>query len=48
MTALALALAAALGVPAAGPARVQNDWSAALAQARARKAPIFVDAWAPW
>lgn len=48
MPALALVLAAALGAPAAGPARVQNDWAAALAQARARQVPIFVDAWAPW
>jgi endonuclease YncB( thermonuclease family) len=48
MPTLALVLAAALAAPAAGPARIQNDWAAALAEARARKLPIFVDAWAPW
>lgn len=48
MTALALALAAALAAPGEGPARVQDDWAGALAQARARKVPVFVDAWAPW
>ena len=48
MRTLALALAAALAAPGAGAARIQNDWAAALAEARARKAPIFVDAWAPW
>jgi len=48
MPTLALALAAALAAPAAGPARFQNDWAAALAEARARQVPIFVDAWAPW
>ena len=47
MTTLALVLAATLGAPAA-PGRVQNDWAAALAAARARQVPIFVDAWAPW
>ena len=45
MPALALALAVALGAP---PGRVQNDWAAALAAARARQVPIFVEAWAPW
>ena len=48
MPALALVLAAALGASSAAPVRVQNDWAAALAQARARQVPIFVDAWAPW
>lgn len=48
MPALALALAAALAAGGASPGRVENDWSRALAQARARKVPIFVDAWAPW
>ncbi|HEY6105536.1 MAG TPA: hypothetical protein VIV59_06120 [Anaeromyxobacteraceae bacterium] len=43
-----LALAAALAGPGAGPARIQNDWAAALAEARARRAPLFVEAWAPW
>jgi hypothetical protein len=48
MPTLALVLAAALGAPAAAPERVQDDWAAALAAARARQVPIFVDAWAPW
>ena len=48
MPSLALVLAAALAAPAAAPARIQNDWAAALAAARARQVPIFVDAWAPW
>ncbi len=48
MATLALALAAALAASGAGPEHIQNDWAAALARARARKVPIFVDAWAPW
>jgi len=48
---LALALLAvplaALPAPA-GPTRFADDWPGALAAARARKVPIFVDAWAPW
>jgi hypothetical protein len=27
---------------------IENDYPKALAQARARHVPIFVDAWAPW
>lgn len=27
---------------------VENDFAAALAQARARNLPLFVEAWAPW
>ena len=27
---------------------IENDYSRALAEARARKVPIFVEAWAPW
>jgi len=30
------------------PARVVDDYGRALAVARARGAPIFVEAWAPW
>ena len=48
MSIAALAIAVALAAPEAVPARIQDDWAAALAEARARKAPIFVDAWAPW
>ena len=36
----------------AGPKRVlpwiEDDWSKAVALARARKVPIFVESWAPW
>ena len=38
--------------PAAGPKRVlpwiEDDWSKAVATAKARKVPIFVESWAPW
>jgi hypothetical protein len=38
--------------PAAGPKMVlpwiEDDWSKAVATARARKVPIFVESWAPW
>ncbi len=27
---------------------IENDYTKAVAQARARKLPIFVEAWAPW
>jgi len=27
---------------------IDNDYAAALAQARARGVPVFVDVWAPW
>lgn len=50
-TLLALALLAApLGASPSqkGPSRFSDDWQGALAAARARKVPIFVDAWAPW
>ena len=38
--------------PAAGPKMVlpwiEDDWSKAVATAKARKVPIFVESWAPW
>ncbi len=46
-----LLLAAALGPApgsAAGPRWISDDYPRALAEAKARKVPIFVDAWAPW
>ncbi len=47
-----LLLAAGLAAPAlaaaAGPGWIADDWPRALAEAKARKVPIFVDAWAPW
>ena len=27
---------------------IENDFAKAIAQGKARKRPIFVDAWAPW
>ena len=27
---------------------IENDYARALAEARARKVPLFVEAWAPW
>jgi hypothetical protein len=44
---LALALAAA---PAAKPVLpfIHDDYTRAVAEARARKVPLFVEAWAPW
>jgi hypothetical protein len=52
---LALALAAASVLSGAGSTApratlpfIADDYPAALAQARARKLPIFVEAWAPW
>ena len=27
---------------------IEDDFAKAVAQARTKKAPIFVDAWAPW
>lgn len=43
---------AVAGAPSA-PAKsvlpfISDDYTRALAQARARKLPIFVEAWAPW
>lgn len=27
---------------------IQNDYDRALAEARARKVPLFIEVWAPW
>jgi hypothetical protein len=47
-----LLAAALLAVPtlctAAGPGWISDDWPMAIAEAKARKVPVFVDAWAPW
>jgi hypothetical protein len=49
---LALAASALLGAstPEPRPAVpfIADDYPGALAQARAKKLPIFVEAWAPW
>ena len=42
LVALPLAAGAAL------PGWISDDWPRALSEAKARKVPIFVDAWAPW
>lgn len=46
-------LAHPAGAATAGEAKarlpfIENDYAAAVAQARARGVPIFVEAWAPW
>jgi hypothetical protein len=46
---LALALAISSLAPAAAAANgIDDDYPAALAQARARNVPLVVDVWAPW
>lgn len=44
--------ASAAGANAPGPRPsvpfIEDDYPGALAQARAKKVPIFVEAWAPW
>lgn len=42
------ALVAALLLAAAGPSWIEDDYPSALAEAKQRDVPIFVDAWAPW
>jgi hypothetical protein len=50
----ALAFTAVLAFVSAGPAAPRevlpwvDDYSKAVAQARAKNLPIFVEAWAPW
>ena len=50
----ALALTGALAFVSAAPAAPRevlpwvDDYSKAVAQARAKNVPIFVEAWAPW
>ena len=38
----------ASAVPAPSVPFVENDYAKVLADARARKVPIFIEAWAPW
>jgi hypothetical protein len=49
---LALAATTFLGAGSAGPRPavpfIADDYPGALAEARAKKLPIFVEAWAPW
>ncbi|HSD71191.1 MAG TPA: hypothetical protein VLE54_00290 [Thermoanaerobaculia bacterium] len=51
----ALALTGGLSLVSAAPGAsraalpwVEDDYSRALAQARSKNVPIFVEAWAPW
>jgi hypothetical protein len=49
LIAVALLALPPAALPAPGTAsRFSDDWAGALAAARARKVPLFVDAWAPW
>ena len=49
MKLLALALAVSSLAPAAAAAKgLDDDYPAALAQAKARNVPLVVDVWAPW
>lgn len=45
-------LRAAAASPAGKPAKVlpfiEDDWPRAVAEAKARKLPLFVELWAPW
>lgn len=45
---LVAALLAATALPAMSLPFIENDYSKALASAKAKNLPIFVDAWAPW
>jgi hypothetical protein len=52
-SALALVAVVACSVPEApevahGLPFVENDWPGALAAARERGVPLFIEAWAPW
>lgn len=40
--------ASAPEAPAEALPFIENDYARALADARARNVPVFVDAWAPW
>jgi len=50
--ALALAAILASGADAAAGSRVlpfiADDYDRAIAEARARKVPLFIESWAPW
>ena len=48
--ALTLVLLAATAPVSAAPSLpfVEDDYPKALAEARARKLPLFIEAWAPW
>lgn len=45
---LAVMLAAAPAHAATSLPFIEDDYGRALAEARSRKLPIFIEAWAPW
>ena len=45
---LIAALLVATALPTAALPFIENDYTKALARAKAKNLPIFVDAWAPW
>ncbi|HTP50748.1 MAG TPA: hypothetical protein VMK42_08630 [Anaeromyxobacteraceae bacterium] len=47
-TLLVAALAASPALAASVPGWISDDYAGALAEARERRLPLFVDAWAPW
>ena len=46
--ALLTVMAACTGIAASTLPFIEDDYGRALAEARARDVPIFVEAWAPW
>jgi hypothetical protein len=45
---VAAAAAGAAAAPASGIPWIEDDYSRAVSEARAKKLPIFLEAWAPW
>ena len=45
---LIAALLVATALPAMALPFIENDYAKALARAKTKNLPIFVDAWAPW
>jgi hypothetical protein len=45
---LLAALLAAIALPASAVSFIENDYATAVARARAKNVPLFVDVWAPW
>jgi hypothetical protein len=48
LAAIALLLAGGAARTDPGLPFIEDDWPRALAEARARDLPLFVEAWAPW
>ena len=48
LLALALLVASIAGSASASLPFVENDYSTAMARAKAKNVPVFVEAWAPW